>query len=611
LAGSSLSKSIALKKPVDLTGFFFTNHTHCLFNLCQTIRMGTLSRLLPSAIRRWILTSLSDGSEDKFSRAFHASPDWIVITRLRDGLIVEANLGFQTISGYSPSEVIGQPMSTFDVWVQPEQRNALVQELLATGAFRDTLVPLRRRDGSIRDCLVNATLIALEDDKPSHAVWIARDVTEARKAAEALRESEARFSRLFEQSPLPMCFASDQNAFATTHWNRAWFDVFGFAPDTDQGKTGLALNIWVNPTDREHLLGMMARGETSSDVLVQMRRANGELRWMQAATRVITEAARTLYVSTYVDVTDQIRSQQEVLELNSELELRVADRTCELQAANGELLRTLETLRLAKDQLVQSEKLAALGALVAGVAHELNTPIGNGLTMATTLEHKVKEFDQLLAQGLKRSDLHHFLGDLRLATDILVRNLVRAGDLVSSFKQVAVDQTSTHRRRFLLASFTSELLITLGPTIRKSHCTVTADFADELWMDSYPGPIGQVLTNLINNAIVHGFDMGASGLITVRAQAQGPDRLLVEVHDNGLGIHPDNIHRVFEPFFTTRLGQGGSGLGLHIVHNLVTGVLGGSIDVHSHPERGTTFSLLLPTVAPAQTDAAKLTSAQN
>jgi signal transduction histidine kinase len=326
---------------------------------------------------------------------------------------------------------------------------------------------------------------------------------------------------------------------------------------------------------------------------------------------VITEAARTLYVSTYVDVTDQIRSQQEVLELNSELELRVADRTCELQAANGELLRTLETLRLAKDQLVQSEKLAALGALVAGVAHELNTPIGNGLTMATTLEHKVKEFDQLLAQGLKRSDLHHFLGDLRLATDILVRNLVRAGDLVSSFKQVAVDQTSTHRRRFLLASFTSELLITLGPTIRQSHCTVTADFADELWMDSYPGPIGQVLTNLINNAIVHGFEMGASGLITVRAQAQGPDRLLVEVHDNGLGIHPDNIHRVFEPFFTTRLGQGGSGLGLHIVHNLVTGVLGGSIDVHSHPEQGTTFSLLLPTVAPAHTDAAKLTSAQN
>lgn len=573
--------------------------------------MGTLARLLPSAFRRWILTSLGGGIGDKFSRAFHASPDWIVITRLRDGLIVEANLGFQTISGYSPSEVIGLPMSAFNVWVQPEQRSALVQELLATGAFRDTLVSLRRRDGAVRECLVNATLIALEDHTLSHAVWIARDVTEARKAAETLRESEARFSRLFEESPLPMCFSSDRNAFATTHWNRAWFDVFGFAPDTAQGKTGLALNIWVNPADREHLLGMTARGETSNDVLVQMRRANGELRWMQAATRVITEAARTLFVSTYVDVTDRIRSQQEVLELNTQLEVRVCERTRELQAANVELLRTLETLRLAKDQLVQSEKLAALGALVAGVAHELNTPIGNGLTMASSLEHKVQEFDHWLAQGLKRSDLQRFLADLRLAADILVRNLVRAGDLVSSFKQVAVDQTSAHRRRFLLASVTSELLITLGPTIRKSHCTVTTDFGEELWMDSYPGPIGQVLTNLINNAIVHGFDAGASGRISVRVQAQGADRLLIEVHDDGRGIHPDNLHRVFEPFFTTRLGQGGSGLGLHIVHNLVTGVLGGVIDVHSQPGQGTTFSLLLPTVAPEQTDAARLTSAQD
>jgi signal transduction histidine kinase len=189
--------------------------------------------------------------------------------------------------------------------------------------------------------------------------------------------------------------------------------------------------------------------------------------------------------------------------------------------------------------------------------------------------------------------------------------LVRAGDLVSSFKQVAVDQTSAQRRRFLLASATSELLITLGPTIRKSHCTVTTDFGEELWMDSYPGPIGQVLTNLINNAIVHGFDVGTSGRISVRAQPQDADRLLVEVHDNGRGIHPDNLHRVFEPFFTTRLGQGGSGLGLHIVHNLVTGVLGGAIDVHSQPGQGTTFSLLLPTVAPAQTDAARLASAQD
>jgi PAS domain S-box-containing protein len=560
--------------------------------------MGTWAKLIPAALRRWILTSLSDGSEDKFSRAFHASPDWIVITRLRDGLIVEANLGFQAISGYHPSEVIGLPMSHFDVWVNPEQRSTLIQALLVSGAFRDTLVSLRRRDGTVRECLVNATLITLEGNRPSHAVWIARDVTEARKAAATLHESEARFSSLFEQSPLPMCFSSDRNAFETTHWNQAWFDVFGFDPNTAQGKSGLALNIWVNAADRIHLLGMTARGESSDDVLVQMRRANGELRWVQVATRVIPEAARTLFMSTYVDVTDRLRAQQEVLELNTQLEARVSERTRELQSTNVELIRTLETLRLAKDRLVQSEKLAALGALVAGISHELNTPIGNGLTMASALDHKVQVFEQVVAQGLKRSDLQQFLADLRLASDLLVRNLVRAGDLVSSFKQVAVDQTSAPRRHFPLAAIASELVISLGQTGRTALCTVATDFEEGLLMDSYPGPLGLVLTNLVNNAIVHGFDPATSGHITVHARANGPGQVLLEVCDNGRGIPQDNLHRVFEPFFTTRLGQGGSGLGLHIVHNLVTGVLGGTIEVQSHPDQGTTFSMQLPTSAP-------------
>lgn len=684
--------------------------------------MGILAKLLPSALKRWILTSLGDGSADKFARVFHASPDWIVVTRLNDGLIVEANLGFQAISGYSPAEVIGRPMAEFNVWVQPEQRTTLVQELMRTGLFRDTMVQLRRRDGMVRDCMVNGTLVALENQHFSHAVWIARDVTEqnaiheqftaafrltpdfmsisrlsdgkymevnaaferitglsreqtigktatelgiwhdpqqrdilvktiktqgavneyfilingqngqvrealvnaavfdargeryliallrdvteARKAAEALRESEARFSRLFEQSPLPMCYASDSNAFATTHWNQAWFDAFGFDPGTAQGKSGLALNVWVNPLDREHLLAMAARGETDHDMEVQMRRADGERRWVQVSTRIVPEATRTLFISSYVDVTDRLRSQQEILELNTQLEARVVQRTAELQSSNHELLRTLETLRLAKDQLVQSEKLAALGALVAGVAHELNTPIGNGLTVASSLESKIQDFDHLLTKGLKRSDLQNFLDDTRLAADILVRNLMRAGALVSSFKQVAVDQTSSHRRRFSLSSVVSEILVTLGPSIRKSNCTVSTEVEEGIWLNSYPGPLGQVLTNLINNAIVHGFDAEQAGRITVRAWEPNPGLVSVEIQDTGRGIHPDDLHRVFEPFFTTRLGQGGSGLGLHIVHNLITSVLGGTIEVQSQPGQGAMFTLKLPASAPERIDPA-------
>jgi signal transduction histidine kinase len=331
---------------------------------------------------------------------------------------------------------------------------------------------------------------------------------------------------------------------------------------------------------------------------VQMRTASGSLRWFWVSTRVFTESQRTLFVSSYFDITERRQAQEQIEELNSQLELRVAHRTAELQNANQELSHTLDTLKVAKDQLVQSEKLAALGALVAGVAHELNTPIGNGLTVASSLEDRVKEFSAMLETGIKRSELQTFVNDTRLAAEILERNLARAGALVAGFKQVAVDQTSSQRRNFAFSAFVSEVLTTLSPAIRKSGCVIEKEVPSDLSLNSYPGPLGQVLTNLINNAMVHGFAAEPAGVITVRARPVQNDRLEISVHDTGRGIKSQDLNRVFEPFFTTRLGQGGSGLGLHIVHNIVTGVLGGTIDVQSVPEQGCTFTLTVPVNAP-------------
>jgi PAS domain S-box-containing protein len=678
--------------------------------------MGTLAKLLPTALRRWLLTSLGGASEDWFARVFHTSPDWIVITRLEDSLIVEANQGFQTISGYSPSEVIGRRMADFQVWAHPEQRARIVEELKRTGFVRDTLVQARRRDGSIRDCVLNATLLARPGEAASHVVWVSRDVTDqnalneqfkaafqltpdfmsisrlrdgryvevnaaferltglsrdqvigktatevgvwhdpqerdalvqaimaagtisgysirtngrngqvreslvnaaifesrgepymiallrdvtdARAAARALQESEARFSSLFDQSPIPMSYASDSDNFATVHWNQAWFDLFGFDPETSQGKPGLELGIWVQAQDRVNWLDNAIAGKNTTDTELQLRRADGTLRWVSLSSRTLVEQQRTLVLFTYFDITERRRAQQEILELNTQLEARVAQRTTELQNSNQELSHTLATLGMAQNQLVQSEKLAALGALVAGVAHELNTPIGNGLTVASALEHRVQQFAPLLDAGMKRSDLQTFVDDARLAADILVRNLTRAGALVASFKQVAIDQTSSQRRRFSLSAVVSEILVTLSPAIRASACVVTTDIDASLSLDSYPGPLGQVLTNLINNAIVHGFGPGEAGTITLGAQALDADRIVVQVSDSGRGIQAQDLLHVFEPFFTTRLGQGGSGLGLHIVHNIVTGVLGGQIEARSLPGQGATFILNLPRTAP-------------
>lgn len=552
-------------------------------------------------MRRRILVALG-GGDDKFARIFQTSPDWIVITRLSDSVIVEANPGFQAISGYSPQEVMGKPIKDFNVWAYPEQRTAMVEELMRVGYARNRSAVMRRRDGVLRECSVNCMLIAVDGATHSHAVWIARDITESLQAERSLIESEARFSRLFELSPVPMCYASDSNGFATTQWNQAWFKSFGFDPAIAQGKTGQLLNLWVNPDDRDRLLSLTTRGEESEDMEVQMRTASGSLRWFWVSTRVFTESQRTLLVSCYFDISERKQAKEQIEELNSQLELRVARRTAELLHANQELSQTLETLNIAKDQLVQSEKLAALGALVAGVAHELNTPIGNGLTVASSLEDRVKKFSAMLENGIKRSELQTFVNDTRLAAEILERNLERAGTLVADFKQVAIDQTSSQRRHFALHAFVSEVLTTLSPAIRKNGCVVQNEISSDLAMNSYPGPLGQVLTNLINNAMLHGFGAEQGGVITVSARAVASGLLEISVHDTGRGIKSQDLNRVFEPFFTTRLGQGGSGLGLHIVHNIVTGILGGTIDVQSVAGQGSTFNVTVPVNAPESGD---------
>ncbi|MES2129843.1 MAG: hybrid sensor histidine kinase/response regulator [Pseudomonadota bacterium] len=271
-----------------------------------------------------------------------------------------------------------------------------------------------------------------------------------------------------------------------------------------------------------------------------------------------------------------------------------------LRKANRDLRDMFEALNRAKEELVQNEKLAALGALVAGIAHELNTPIGNSLMVASTFEAQTAEIRTYFDDGehLKRSVFEGYLCNAHTAVDILMRNLHRAADMVTNFKQVAVDQASAQRRSFVLADVVAGNVLTLQPTIKRTPFSVEQSIEPDLVMESFPGPLGQVITNLVNNAIIHGYDGRDHGVIEVSAIATSDASILLNIKDNGNGIQADDVARIFDPFFTTKLGVGGSGLGLHIVHNIVTEVLGGRISVHSTPALGTTFSLTLPVVAP-------------
>jgi signal transduction histidine kinase len=262
--------------------------------------------------------------------------------------------------------------------------------------------------------------------------------------------------------------------------------------------------------------------------------------------------------------------------------------------------RAYQRLGALQRHMLAQEKLAALGAMVAGVAHELNTPIGNSLLVASTLLSSAREFEAQLSAGtLRRSQWETYAQRQREGLAVVERCMDSAAALVRSFKQVAVDRSAESRRRFDLAELAQQCAQTLGLALRRAGIEVELMLPPGLMMDSYPGTLSQVLVILLNNALVHAFSVRVEGArVQLGAQALDAQHLRLRVQDNGLGMASQVLERVFEPFFTTRFGQGGSGLGLSIAHNLVESLLGGRISASSEPGRGSRFVLELPLRAP-------------
>ncbi len=269
----------------------------------------------------------------------------------------------------------------------------------------------------------------------------------------------------------------------------------------------------------------------------------------------------------------------------------------DLETANKELKVSLETLEQARDQLVQSEKMAALGELVAGVAHEINTPVGVGVTAASFLDAKTKEFSTLYESGeLKRSELESYLKTVQEVSNSILINMARAAELISSFKQVAVDQSSEKQRRFNLREYLDEILISLRPRYKKTSHIINVSCAPEIEIVSYPGAFSQILNNLIMNSLIHGFRDMERGKIDIDI-VRDKEMLRFVYRDNGVGMDKAGIEKAFDPFFTTMRGKGGTGLGMSIVFNLVTQTLKGTVVLDSNLGNGVTVTMTFPELA--------------
>ena len=532
-------------------------------------------------------------TEAIFSTAFHSSPESVTISRLCDGRILEVNKAFLQLTGLTRTQALGSTALELGLWPYPEERAALVELLSETPALRDFRCTIGTVGGSRRHCLLNASTVGITGQ--TCVIIIIRDITEQEAAAARLQESQTKFATIFNTAPFALALTRITDRVYLDA-NPAWEQLLGLPRDDILGRTSGELGLWADPPLYDEIYASFSHDDVVNQREVRMcLRGRADIAPCLISARRLSVNDEDCALWSLVDISELRRIQGRIEDLNQTLEKRVVERTAELSAA-------LETLRQTQEELIRSEKLAALGSLVAGIAHELNTPIGNSVTVATTLAARTDELVHAYATGaLRRGDFDKFASSAQGATDLLMRSLLRAEELVRSFKQVAVDQTSEQRRRFELGEVLHEMAITLSPMFKGSPYTLEIIDTERLIMDSYPGPLGQIFTNLVSNALQHAFDGRPRGHIVVTPRAADDKLVEIEFADDGKGIPPENLRRIFDPFFTTRLGRGGSGLGLHITYNLASRVLGGRICVRSTPGEGTRFVLTLPRVAPTDT----------
>jgi PAS domain S-box-containing protein len=524
-------------------------------------------------------------AEESYRKLFEGSVDGIYVTTPA-GKLLNANPALARIMGHETPEQLINAIDDIahSVYIHPAAR-AEYQSLMARdGMVREFEYQVRQRGGAILWLSDSATVVRDEAGEVIRYEGTVRDITDQKRAEDAIAEGRRLLQQVIDTVPA-VINVKDKN-LRYVLMNRYMAGIFGIEPADAIGRTtsDLMSRYGAEKTD-ENDRRVLKAGKGLGFYEEEYLDSAGNLRhWLVNKLPLFdADGAIESIVSVALDIGERKRGEQE------------------MRKARDAAEAALHNLRATQNSLIEAEKLAALGRLVAGVAHEVNNPVGISLTVASSLERKTALFTSEVARGdLRRSSLNEFLETSRDASSQLVANLNRAAELIQSFKQVAADRNYSDQRSFDLGDLTEQVVMSLRPGLRKHHLTLNVDCEPNLTMNSYPGPYGQVLTNLFLNAVAHAFPDGRPGEVHILVRESGKDNVEIIFSDNGCGMSLDVRRRAFDPFFTTRRDQGGTGLGLHIVYSIVTNRLGGRLDLDSEPGKGTQIQIILPKVAPLE-----------
>lgn len=411
--------------------------------------------------------------------------------------------------------------------------------------------------------------------------------------------------QIINGSPIPTFVIGRDHT--VTHWNKACETLTGLLASEVVGTRNQWMAFYSHPHNvladfvidqaDESEIKRQYKGEARKSVLVEdayeaeayrlTSKAGGKWLFFTAAPLKDTSGQIVGAIQTTQDISVIKRAEEREHSLNIKLAQTVS-----------ELRDSLDLLKKKQNLLIRSEKMAALGGLVAGVAHEINTPVGIGVTAASLLEEKTRECAQLFStQAMKRSDLDAYFRLALESSAMILSNLGRASDLIQRFKQVAVDQSCEELNDFQLKGCLENHLMSLRPMLKNGAHAVQLQCPEDIILRSYAGAIGQIISILVMNSLLHGFEEMKNGLISLDVNEQGDDVVLL-YRDNGKGIAQEHLEHIFEPFFTTKRNHGGTGLGSHILYNLVTQTLGGQVELESDFGHGVLFRIQIPRTSP-------------